>query len=62
MKQACEHCNKETEGYQMTVNGVKLFICLTCKQEQLLIEAPKETSCGVVYKCGGFYSTDNRRK
>lgn len=61
MKQLCEHCNKETDGYQMTVNGVKLFICLTCKTEQPLIETLKNTSCGVVYKCKGFHNTDYKR-
>jgi len=33
MKQLCQHCNKETDGYQMTINREKFFVCLTCKKQ-----------------------------
>ncbi len=33
MKQLCEHCKKETEGYKMTVNGDPMFVCMECKQK-----------------------------
>ena len=37
MKQICEHCKKETEGYQMTVNREKWFVCLTCKKQSMYV-------------------------
>lgn len=33
MKQLCEHCKKETEGYKMTVNREPFFVCMECKQQ-----------------------------
>jgi predicted nucleic acid-binding Zn ribbon protein len=62
MEHNCNNCGKVTEGFKITINGVSDFMCLTCKTPTPLVEEPKQTSCGVIYKCQGFHNTDYRSK
>ena len=61
MEHKCNNCDKVTEGYKLTINRVPFFKCLTCSSETPYEEVVKEGSCGVIYKCGGFYSTDSKK-
>ncbi|MDD4804507.1 MAG: hypothetical protein PHN69_04965 [Candidatus Pacebacteria bacterium] len=37
MKQICEKCGIETEGYKMIINREPFFVCFTCKEHSKYI-------------------------
>lgn len=57
MKWYCKHCEKETEGFIVSIADTKDFFCCACKKHTEYNKKDKVTPI-VIYKCGGFHDTD----